>query len=53
MKQHWLGPKYQREGPEGNDITRTNLPDLRLAYRHETLLDELDNLFKVNTFKNK
>ncbi|CAG4956924.1 unnamed protein product [Colias eurytheme] len=47
MKQHWLGPQYQREGPEGNDITRTNVPDLRLAYRHETLLDELDNLFKV------
>ncbi|CAK1547507.1 unnamed protein product [Leptosia nina] len=46
MKQHWLGPNYKREGPEGNDITRTNIPDLRLAYRHETLLDELDNLFK-------
>ncbi|XP_045486108.1 AMP deaminase 2-like isoform X2 [Pieris rapae] len=48
MKQHWLGSQYQREGPEGNDITRTNIPDLRLAYRHETLIDELDNLFKVH-----
>ncbi|CAF4866701.1 unnamed protein product [Pieris macdunnoughi] len=48
MKQHWLGPHYQRDGPEGNDITRTNIPDLRLAYRHETLIDELDNLFKVH-----
>ncbi|CAH4034184.1 unnamed protein product [Pieris brassicae] len=48
MKQHWLGSQYQRDGPEGNDITRTNIPDLRLAYRHETLIDELDNLFKVH-----
>jgi AMP deaminase len=31
----------------GNDITRTNVPDIRVAYRNETLVDELSNIFKV------
>ncbi|XP_075158248.1 AMP deaminase isoform X2 [Haematobia irritans] len=48
MKQHWLGPNYTREGVPGNDITRTNVPDIRVAYRSETLLDELSNIFKVH-----
>ncbi|XP_026332849.1 AMP deaminase 2-like [Hyposmocoma kahamanoa] len=49
MKQFWLGAECMRDGPQGNDITRTNVPDVRLSFRHETLLDELDNLFKVKT----
>ncbi|XP_055840719.1 AMP deaminase 2 isoform X2 [Episyrphus balteatus] len=48
IKQHWLGPNYTREGVAGNDITRTNVPDIRVAYRSETLLDELSNIFKVH-----
>lgn len=48
MKQHWLGPNYTREGVAGNDITRTNVPDIRVAFRYETLLDELSNIFKVH-----
>lgn len=47
VKQHWLGPNYTREGVPGNDITRTNVPDIRVAFRYETLLDELSNIFKV------
>lgn len=43
----WLGPNYTREGVPGNDITRTNVPDIRVAFRYETLLDELSNIFKV------
>ncbi|XP_075983059.1 AMP deaminase 2-like isoform X2 [Anticarsia gemmatalis] len=46
MKQYWLGPNYQKEGVAGNDITRTNVPDIRISFRHETLLDELTNIFK-------
>lgn len=45
MKHHWLGPNYTREGVAGNDITRTNVPDIRVSYRYETLLDELNNIF--------
>lgn len=47
MKQYWLGPNYTKEGVAGNDITRTNVPDIRVAYRSETLIDELSNIFKV------
>uniref|UniRef100_A0A023GDB2 AMP deaminase n=1 Tax=Amblyomma triste TaxID=251400 RepID=A0A023GDB2_AMBTT len=47
VKQYWLGPNYQREGPGGNDITRTNVPDIRVAYRYETLVDELSTIFRT------
>ncbi|XP_046892715.1 AMP deaminase 2 isoform X1 [Hypomesus transpacificus] len=40
-KSYWLGPNYSREGPESNDIRRTNVPDIRVAYRSETLSEEL------------
>ncbi|KAJ9573863.1 hypothetical protein L9F63_008723, partial [Diploptera punctata] len=47
MKQYWLGPNYTKQGVAGNDITRTNVPDIRVAYRYETLVDELSNIFEV------
>ncbi|XP_035376296.1 AMP deaminase 2 isoform X1 [Electrophorus electricus] len=40
-KSYWLGPDYMKEGPEGNDIRRSNVPDIRVSYRHETLCEEL------------
>lgn len=46
-KQHWLGPNYTKEGVAGNDITRTNVPDIRVAFRYETLIDELSNIFRA------
>ena len=33
IKQYWLGPNYTRDGVAGNDVTRTNVPDIRVAYR--------------------
>lgn len=47
VKQHWLGPNYTREGVAGNDIFRTNVPDIRVAYRYETLVAELNSIFKT------
>jgi AMP deaminase len=47
VKQYWLGPNYTKDGVAGNDISRTNVPDIRVAYRHETLVEELTNIFKV------
>ncbi|CAH8837660.1 unnamed protein product [Trichobilharzia szidati] len=41
IKSHWLGPNYTQEGVMGNDVTRTNLPNIRVAYRFETLTQEL------------
>ncbi|XP_010775841.1 AMP deaminase 2-like isoform X1 [Notothenia coriiceps] len=40
-KSYWLGPTYFDEGPVSNDIRRTNVPDIRVAYRSETLAEEL------------
>jgi len=42
VKSYWLGPNYIKEGQEGNDIRRTNVPDIRLAYRYETMCEELN-----------
>ena len=38
VKQHWIGPNYTNEGVAGNDIARTNVPDVRIYFRHETFL---------------
>ncbi|XP_053180252.1 AMP deaminase 3 isoform X2 [Scomber japonicus] len=40
-KKHFLGVNYLKDGPEGNDIRRTNVAQIRMAYRHETLCNEL------------
>ncbi|XP_063802510.1 AMP deaminase 3 isoform X2 [Pseudophryne corroboree] len=43
-KQHFLGADYKKEGPEGNNISRTNVAQIRMAYRYETLCNELSFL---------
>jgi len=45
MKQFWLGQNYMKEGVAGNDMSRTNIPDIRIAFRYETYLEELSTLF--------
>uniref|UniRef100_A0A0N5AM92 AMP deaminase n=1 Tax=Syphacia muris TaxID=451379 RepID=A0A0N5AM92_9BILA len=50
VKIHWLGPNYREEGVLGNDVSRTNVPDIRVSFRHETLVDELYNLFRTKDF---
>ncbi|XP_061910152.1 AMP deaminase 2-like isoform X4 [Entelurus aequoreus] len=42
LKGYWLGPDYVKEGQESNDISRTNVPDIRVAYRYETMCEELN-----------
>ncbi|KAK9750841.1 hypothetical protein RND81_02G225800 [Saponaria officinalis] len=44
-KLHWLGDKYFLRGPEGNDIHKTNVPKLRIAFRHETWKEELQYVY--------
>lgn len=41
-KVHCLGEDYLKEGPEGNDIRKTNVAQVRMAYRFETLCYELN-----------
>ncbi|XP_061656584.1 AMP deaminase 1 [Syngnathoides biaculeatus] len=44
-KSHFLGQNYLKEGPEGNDIRKTNVAQIRMAYRYETICYEF-NLIK-------
>ncbi|CAI5738103.1 unnamed protein product [Peronospora destructor] len=41
FKEHYLGPQYTLPGSRGNDIRMSNVPDIRVDYRHETLQSEL------------
>ncbi|ETW81907.1 hypothetical protein HETIRDRAFT_475429 [Heterobasidion irregulare TC 32-1] len=41
MKRHWLGQQWYLPGAAGNEINKTNVPNGRLQFRHETLMEEL------------
>lgn len=41
LKQRWLGSKCHLPGLEGNNMAKSNVPDLREAFRYETLTGEL------------
>ncbi|GAA5803832.1 hypothetical protein EDC94DRAFT_582172 [Helicostylum pulchrum] len=44
IKRHWIGHEWYKPGVEGNDMQKTNVPNIRVAFRHETLKEELDSL---------
>ncbi|KAI7743359.1 hypothetical protein M8C21_006656 [Ambrosia artemisiifolia] len=44
-KAHWLGSKYYKRGPEGNDIQKTNVPRMRIAFRHQTWTEEMQYVY--------
>lgn len=39
-KRYWLGEDYAIPGPRGSDIHLTNVPNIRLQFRFETLMNE-------------
>lgn len=41
-KAKFLGNNYLEDGPVGNDIRRTNVAQIRMAYRYETWCYELN-----------
>jgi AMP deaminase len=41
IKQRWLGPDYNLPGVKGNMMAKSNVPNIREGFRHETLLQEL------------
>ena len=49
LKRYWLGGFFKEEGVLGNDIRCTNVPDIRVSFRHETLIAELKNLFRTTS----
>lgn len=44
FKAHFLGNQYRLPGAQGNDIRMSNVPDIRITYRHETLQNEFQFL---------
>lgn len=44
-KTHWLGKNYYRRGPEGNDIHKTNVPHMRVEFRNEVWVQEMQYVF--------
>ncbi|KAE8209689.1 hypothetical protein CF327_g6359 [Tilletia walkeri] len=46
LKRHWLGKNFFLPGPEGNVMHKTNVPDIRLQFRKETLDEELQLVYQ-------
>ncbi|KAM3706607.1 hypothetical protein ACJW31_03G163000 [Castanea mollissima] len=44
-KLHWHGDKYYLSGPEGNDIEKTNVPEIRILFRHEAWKEEMKYVY--------
>jgi AMP deaminase len=44
IKKHWIGKSWYSPGVAGNDMQKTNVPNIRVAFRHETLMEELNML---------
>lgn len=45
IKASWLGESWYKAGVDGNDISKTNVPSIRICYRHETLVGELQMVY--------
>ena len=41
VKERWLGEGFDKPGTAGNRMAKSNVPNIRDAFRHETLLQEL------------
>ena len=46
LKRHWLGPDFYQPGPRGNVVAKSNVPDIRLRFREETLREEQDLIWR-------
>eukprot|EP00127_Corallochytrium_limacisporum_P000377 Clim_evm72s11 gene=Clim_evmTU72s11 len=47
MKAKFLGHKYKSPGVDGNNCIKTNVPDIRVSFRHETMCKELGLLTRT------
>lgn len=41
-KKKWIGPTYDQPGPDGNDISFTNVPNIRVSFRQEAYNAEME-----------
>ncbi|KAG8079228.1 hypothetical protein GUJ93_ZPchr0007g5056 [Zizania palustris] len=42
LKSHWIGRNYYRRGHDGNDIHQTNVPHIRIEFRHTMWKEEME-----------
>jgi AMP deaminase len=42
VKQKWLGANFNLPGVDGNAVAKSNVPNVRVGFRQETLLQELN-----------
>ncbi|KAL1979341.1 hypothetical protein VTN96DRAFT_6191 [Rasamsonia emersonii] len=50
LKQRWLGEQCHLPGVAGNNVAKSNVPDLREAFRHETLVGELSLIERYSSY---
>ncbi|GCE97922.1 AMP deaminase [Zygosaccharomyces mellis] len=51
IKSHWIGKDFYKNGVEGNDVGKTNVPNIRINYRWDTLSTELELMNHFSNFK--
>ena len=44
VKMHWVHENYWQPGPQGNDIQKTNVPNLRMRFRYDNHQEEVHTL---------
>ncbi|KAF3903913.1 hypothetical protein ABW21_db0200576 [Orbilia brochopaga] len=49
LKARWLGNGWYKRGVAGNDMEKTNVPNIRMQFRDETLRQELEMIDKYTT----
>ncbi|KAI9797148.1 MAG: hypothetical protein M1825_006252 [Sarcosagium campestre] len=49
IKQKWLGQDFQHVGVAGNTMAKSNVPDIRVDFRHATLSQELNMVTRYST----
>ncbi|KAF3089862.1 AMP deaminase [Orbilia oligospora] len=52
LKQRWLGNGWYKRGVAGNDMEKTNVPNIRIQFRDETLMQELEMIDKYTSSPN-
>ncbi|RHZ68267.1 hypothetical protein Glove_296g28 [Diversispora epigaea] len=51
IKKHWLGSFWYLPGKFGNDIHKTNVPNVRMQFRQDTLEEEIRMVAKYSKLK--
>ena len=53
IKEKWLGENYEKRGISGNNVEKSNIPEIRIAFRHDVYKKELRMLDHYSTYFNK